>query len=338
MSTAATVRALVGHVLVFGWTICAHAQDLNWAQKMFEKQSHDFGTVARGSDVRYRFKVSNLYEEDVHISDVRTTCGCSAAKPTKYKLPSRDVAYIEVTMNTRRFIRRKDSNLIVTFDAPLYTEVRIPLTVYIRTDIVLNPGAENFGAVDFGSPAQRKIEIAYAGRSDWAIQSVKTNSKHLSAQVVETGRGNGLVNYNLMVTLEPTTPVGLFRQQIVLVTNDANSPYVPVLVQARIEADVTVTPTVVSLGRMVPGQRKTVNVVLRGKKPFALEKIECKPDKMSFNVQLGKVTKKIHVLPITLTPPESPGKFTEEFMVTIVGRADPLTFKASGRVVGSSAK
>ena len=131
--------ASVCSLLAAGFLPTAQAQELTWAEKMFEKRSHDFGVVARGADVRYRLKITNIYKETVHISNVRTTCGCTAAAPSKSTLASRESAFIEVTMDTRRFKRRKDSNVIVTFDQPLYAEVRIPITAYIRTDVVLTP-------------------------------------------------------------------------------------------------------------------------------------------------------------------------------------------------------
>ncbi|MCH7989210.1 MAG: DUF1573 domain-containing protein, partial [Planctomycetes bacterium] len=160
-------RAVLGLVLLsLSCGAESQAQELSWAQKMFEKQSHDFGVVARGAEVKYRFKLTNLYRDPVHISNIRTTCGCSAAKPSRYTFNSREEAYIEVTMDTRKFMKRKDTNLIVTFDAPLYAQVQIPITAYIRTDVVLDPGAINFGAVDQGASVQRKLIIQYAGRSD----------------------------------------------------------------------------------------------------------------------------------------------------------------------------
>ena len=158
---------IIKRVTVIGWIVAvglssAQAQDNAWAIKMFEKTSHDFGVVARASDVKYRFKITNLYKPEVHIASVRTTCGCTAATPTTHTLASRGVAYIEVTMDTRKFTRQKDSNLIVTFDQPLYGEVRLPISAYIRTDVVLDPGGVNFGAVERGQKAEKRITIPYA--------------------------------------------------------------------------------------------------------------------------------------------------------------------------------
>ncbi len=315
----------------------AQAQgQLNWAQKMFEKQSHDFGVVARGADVRYRLAFKNLYKEPLHVANVRTSCGCSAAKPSKTSVASLETAYIEISMDTRKFTRRKDASVIITFDAPLYQEVRIPITAYIRTDVVLTPGSANFGTVDLGAGATQTLDVAYAGRNDWTIREVRTNNSHLTGTVTETGRAGGRVNYKLHLTLDPDAPAGKLSQQITLITDDANSPYVPVLVEGVVQPDIVVTPALVSLGMLTPGREKTFNVVIRGRKPFAIEKIECESDRECFKVRLPTTTRPVHVVPLTVTPPEGAGTLDEEFTVTIGGRDQTLSFKAYGKVVDSA--
>lgn len=334
MTGAVPTRVLLALTLIAAGTNVASAQD--WAQKMFDELSYDFGVVARGADVRHRFKFTNLYRDPVHISNVSTTCGCSAAKPGKETLASRESTYIEVTMNTHRFSRHKDSNLIVTFDQPLYAEVRIPVQVYIRTDVVLTPGVVNFGAVECGAEASRKIDIAYAGRSDWTIRDVQTHSEHLEANIVQTRRDSGRVDYQLQVALKPTAPVGTIREHITLYTDDERSPQIPVLVQGRVESDVTVTPSPVLLGTLVPGETKRVNVVIRCKKPFDIEEIVSESNRKWFTVRLPKESRKVHVLPMTVTPSNEPGPFTEDFTVSIPGRKEPLTFSARGTVAAAT--
>src|SRR5262249_19645571 len=133
-----TVRMLVVGLAASFCGVRANAQE--WARNMFEKQEHNFGVVARGSDARYRLKITNLYKETVHISNVTTTCGCTAAKPSADRLASRESAYIELTMDTKKFQHQKDSSVTVVFDQPQYAEVRIPVHAYIRSDVVLTPG------------------------------------------------------------------------------------------------------------------------------------------------------------------------------------------------------
>jgi hypothetical protein len=331
------VRLVAGLAVLAATLAPSPAAAQGWAEKMFDEQTHDFGVVARGAEVKHRIRIRNIYQQTVHISNVRTTCGCSAATPGQTTLAPGEVGSVEIEMDTRRFMRRKDSNLIVTFDQPQYAEVRIPVTAYIRSDVVLSPGSAGFGSVDAGSPAEKTIDIDYAGRSDWKLRDVKVENAHLDARIVETQREAGRVSYQLKLTLKPTAPVGTLSEQITLVTDDEN-PYIPVLVSARVEADITITPDAVSLGAVTPGQEKTFNVVLRGRKPFAIEKIECESANGTFKVRLPEATRPVHVLPMSFTPPAALGKFTEEFTVTIAGRSEPVTFKAYGQITESRAQ
>ena len=92
-------------------------------------------------------------------------------------------------------------------------------------------------------------------------------------------------------------------------------------------------PLTASMGPLYVGEPKPFNVVIRGKKPFVIEKIECDSDRNCFAVRLPEGAKQIQVLPFTVTPPNEPGKFSEKFTVTISGRPEPLTFEAHGEIL-----
>jgi hypothetical protein len=233
-----------------------------------------------------------------------------------------------VTVDTVQHRGQKESNVIVTFDAPFYREVRIPIKAYIRTDVVLTPGQAEFGSVEQGVGGEQHINVAYAGRTDWTISEVRTNNPNLDAHVVQKARGGGQVHYDLVVSLKPSAPVGNHSQQIVLVTDDANSPFVPVLVHAKVEPDMMVTPAVTAIGVLFPGQTKEFTVVLRGKKPFSIEKIECDSDRNAFAVRLPQASAPFQRLPITVTAPNLPGRLVERFTVTVAGRSEPISFEA----------
>ena len=220
----------------------------------------------------------------------------------------------------------------MTFDQPQYAVVTIPVKVYIRTDVVLTPGSINFGAVDHGTGQERKIELTYAGDPNWSITKVITNNEYLKAQAKQTMRENGQVGYDLIVALSPKAPVGYLRQQLMLQTND-QAGQIPVLVQARVEADVTVTPSVVQLGSIAPGGETVKTVLLRGHSPFVIEKIECESAHGIFKMpQLTKDAKTVHILPLTFTAPKESGPLLEKFIVTIAGRPEPITFTAQGTI------
>ncbi|HUQ71431.1 MAG TPA: DUF1573 domain-containing protein [Planctomycetaceae bacterium] len=323
---------------VWAAATAASAQDPLWAQKMFDRQSVDFGVVARGAVCSTRIVIKNIYQETIQITNVSTSCGCSAAKPSANQVLSGQEAYIEISMDTQRFMRKKDSAALVTLVEPtkgLRQEIRIPLSVYIRTDVVFTPGMVNFGAVEQGQESQRKITLAYAGRPDWEVKQIRSPKPYYKAEAVETSRGNGLANYDVIVTLLPDAPAGALREQLTLITNDLNNPEVPLPVEARVESEFTVQPPLWALGTVAAGTTKTTNVVIKGRKPFKIDKIECSNPDERFKVKLPEEEKIVHVLPLTFTAPTAAGEVDELFTVTIPGRLEPLTFRAKGRVVAA---
>lgn len=312
----------------------------DWAEKMFSELSHDFGSVARGADVRHKIEVTNLYEETITISNVGTTCGCTAAEPSQKTLKTGETAYIEIVMNTVKFMRDKNSNVDVTltFDNRTFKTVRIPIHAYIRPDVVLEPGRADFGSVEIGQGAEKHISIAYAGRDDWQITDVSSANELIDAAVSETSRGDGRVNYDLVVRVASDAPAGAIHDQIVLTTNDERNPKVEVLVEAEVVADIVVNPSTLELGTLTPGDTKTMSVVVRGRRPFSIEKIECESERDCFKVRLGKDTRNVHVLPLTVTAPNESGEFSETFYLTIPGREEPVIFTARGTIATTTAQ
>ena len=333
--TAIRVGLLASALVAASLGSSVSAADEKWPAEMFEKQSHDFGVVARGSDVNYRLKLKNIFKETVHITEVRTTCGCSAGEPSQETLASLEEAYVTITMDTRKFTRRKDSNVIVVLDRPVYGRVQIPITAYIRTDVVIEPGSVQFDNVDREQKNERTLKISYAGRADWTIRDVKTQSEFVMAEVKQTARGAGRANYDLIVRLSDKTPIGPLRQFLTLVTDDPENTHVPLLVEGFVRPDIVVKPSLISLGTMRPGQTKTVNVVLQGKKPFEVSGVTCLRAKDVFQVRLPKRSAPVQIIPLTITAPQKLGPLDEELSVTIRGRTEPVTFRARGKVAAS---
>ena len=130
-----------GHFLIllaFGIFFPASSQALlaqNWADKMFQEKSHDFRMVGRGTKSVYHFDFTNLYEEDVHIAAVRTSCGCTTPTVSQKTLKTHEKASVKATFNTSSFVGQKSATVTVVFDRPAYAEVQLKVSGYIRTDI-----------------------------------------------------------------------------------------------------------------------------------------------------------------------------------------------------------
>ncbi|MFN0050951.1 MAG: DUF1573 domain-containing protein [Planctomycetales bacterium] len=313
------------------------AQEGSYAERLFEKLDHDFGVVARGAEARHRLKLVNSFPDPVHISSIRPGCECISVKGSQDTILPGGEAYIEFSLDTKKFKHQKDTTVLVTFDRPHYAQVKIPVKGYIRTDVVLTPGEVEFGAVAKGIAGERKVAIAYAGRSDWKIKEVICKNKDLEAQLHEVSRNGGNVNYELTVALKSTAPAGELREQLVLITDDSSNPRIPLLVGGKIESDYFVVQPLVDFGTLAPGARKTVNVLVRGKKSFLIEKIESEKTAGVFEVVLPKDARDVHRLPLTVIAPQEATTLREEFTITIEGVSDPVVFRAQCKVVPATA-
>lgn len=290
----------------------ASAQD--WARKMFETTKHEFGAVARGAHTEYRFKFSNIYIEDVHVSGVRSSCGCTTPRVTKDSIKTYEESEIVAVFNTHLFQGQRGATVTVTFDKPFYAEVQLQVSGLIRSDIIMTPGQIDLGTVDRGTTAEKSISVSYAGRSDWRILEARPGSPYVQAQLTETSRGGGSVAYSLAVKLKPDAPIGYLRDQVMLITNDGRTAEVPVDIEAKVVSEVSVSPASLFLGAVEPGQKVTKQVVIQGKRPFKITGIKC-DNAQCFEIATPDTAKILHLLPIVYTASAEPGKITYKIIV-----------------------
>ena len=314
-----------------------------WAKKMFDHTSHDFGVVARGQKVEHRFPLQNKYQEDMVINAIRSTCRCLKPKATKQTLKMLEKGEIVVTVDTRRFLGRKDGTLKVIFGGQFPAEVQLHCYVYIRSDVVIQPGEVRFGSVPHGTglPA-KKVCITYAGRSDWEIVRADCENPHLDLQLAEKGRSSGevtQVTYDLMVGLKADAPVGYVRDHVVLTTNDQtrNATRLLVPVEGIVAPTVSARPSPLMLGLLKPGQEVSCTILVRGKSPFRIVDVSG-PDE-GFQFKWTDAAKTWHVVPVTFTAARQPGKISGIIRIrTDVAGSEVVEVKFDGRVIAPSAE
>ena len=307
----------------------------------------NYKSVARGQDVTFKFKLTNLYTQEIRVTNLATSCGCISWEENRggsmlsapIVIPSGKEAFVTLRLDTiRHHGEQKNKRAIITVvnaesGKPGLAEILVE--GYIRTDVVLQPGSINFGSVSPSTAAEQHIAVNYAGRNDWKVISARCNSPHFAADFVEKSRGNGLVNYDVVVKLKETAPIGQIRDQLILVTDDANNPQIPIQVDAKIEPEYQVQ--VVNFTEdLIPGKPAKARVFVRytktPPKPFRIDKLERTRQESTMKVEKSTDARAFHQMLLTLTPPNEPGPFEEEFFVTISGREEPLSFKIRGTI------
>lgn len=171
-----------------------------------------------------------------------------------------------------------------------------------------------------GQPGQtpsQTLSIDRIGKPDWRIVKLTSASKALNASLQETQRVNGTVGYQLTVSLKPDAPSGILRDEIRLVTNDPETPSIPVPIGGQIRGELSATPVSLALGSVNSAAAVQGKFVVRANKPFAIAKVEGNGD--GFTLQAPDATRKpLQILTMTYNPAEGStrGDLSRTFRVT----------------------
>jgi hypothetical protein len=256
-------------------TTAASAQSEAWADKMFKgTNAHDFGSVPRGAQLYHRFAMTNIWQVPLELTSVRVSCGCVTATPSTTVLKPRESGYLDITMDARRFTGPKTVTIYITVGPQYTSTATVRVSANSRADVVFNPGQINFGVVQRGQALAQAIDVEYAGVLDWRVTDVDKGGAPVHVVLEQLYRERGRVGYRLRATLQADAPAGLLKHELLLKTNDPASPLVPVLVEAVVQAPLTVKPNPLKLGSLKAGETVTKRINVYGGKPFKITAIE----------------------------------------------------------------
>jgi hypothetical protein len=161
-----------------------------------------------------------------------------------------------------------------------------------------------------------------------------TASRVLRGQLVESARDRESVQYKLTIALRPDAPAGLVRDEIRLLTNDPETPSIPIPVTATIQADLVASPSVLALGRVMSAGGAQGRFLVRASRPFAIVAIEGTGD--GFTVSPTAASKATaHLLTVSYRPEDgrSRGDLRHVFrVVTDLPGEPPLDLTATCHV------
>ncbi|MFT6882823.1 MAG: hypothetical protein ACI83W_002454 [Marinoscillum sp.] len=100
------MRVLVSlFVLCIGFGVIAQSvteeTPQNGPRITFSETDHDFGDITQGDQVTYTFAYENTGNEPLILSDVKTTCGCTATNWDREPLAPGAKGDIKVNFNSR---------------------------------------------------------------------------------------------------------------------------------------------------------------------------------------------------------------------------------------------
>lgn len=109
-------------VLLFGFQLFAQEasqknEPVDGPQITFADTSHDFGDIEQGEKVNYVFKFGNTGTEPLILSNVLTTCGCTATSWPRDPLAPGEEGEIAVSFNSAGKMGKQNKVVTVVSNA-----------------------------------------------------------------------------------------------------------------------------------------------------------------------------------------------------------------------------
>ena len=202
-------------------------------EAVFDKRSHDFGPIPRGSTQSTSFQVTNKTKEPLRMTGVRIPCGCVSASIAKRDLAPGESTTVYVNLDTRRVSGRLEKYAFIQFDRR--DEVRLTVRADIREDLIVSPQSLTFGRVKKGSSPDASVTVLFVGKSG-KIREAKSDSEFLQVKVKQLPADGSGASYQVTAHLRPDLPVGNWFSTVWLATDDPAMPRFPIGVNVEVQS------------------------------------------------------------------------------------------------------
>lgn len=109
--------ALLFSVQLFAQEADKQAEPVNGPQIVFTVNSHDFGDIEQGEKVNYVFEFENSGTEPLILSNVLTTCGCTATSWPREPIAPGEAGKIAVSFNSAGKMGKQNKVVTVVSNA-----------------------------------------------------------------------------------------------------------------------------------------------------------------------------------------------------------------------------
>jgi hypothetical protein len=194
---------LLVSVIVFATAGFVVAQDSPQNDKIvFEKTTHDFGTLKEGDPAVYTFKFTNKSNKEISLINVKASCGCTTPSYTREVVKPGATGEIQVSYATQGRPGPINKSVTVTYDT---TEQ--PVYLFIRGDVLRpevpaeqvapadghNHDGHNHDGHNHGTPQQpQQPKIGSASLQGKTLTTFTYNDLQMARSDVKFNRFSGL--------------------------------------------------------------------------------------------------------------------------------------------------
>jgi hypothetical protein len=193
-----------------------------------QASEYDFGTIKQGEEVSHIFTFKNMGDADLIITDVKTSCGCTAAVTSAKTIAPGSEGTLEVTFNSKGRQGRQAKTATIFSNDPEKPSVAVRISGNINVgeqpQILIDPGTLDLGVLEPGETAARSITIRNSGTADLSIEdfvgrnyvTVKSDNQDVPKRVIKPNE-----SFQIEVLATPANKAGIYQGYLQIRNNSA---------------------------------------------------------------------------------------------------------------------
>lgn len=199
-----------------------------------QSTEYDFGNIEQGKIVEYNFMITNTGGDLLKITDVRPSCGCTAAKPEKSELKPAESTAIKVSFNSAGRLGAQQKYVYVVTNDLSNQEIKLKISGNILAPGTLLTSEKlpkiyfpeiqyDFGKIKEGDVVSHTFQFINKGKATLDINDIKTSCGCTAALVsnkkIEPGKDG-----TIKVDLDTKNRQGRMSRTITVNSNDPEEP------------------------------------------------------------------------------------------------------------------
>ena len=232
----------------------------------FEKETHEFGTVAEGVQATYQFKFKNTGNQPVIISNVQPSCGCTTPDWTKEPILPGKTGMVKAVYHSTGRPGAFHKSITVTSNAANPSQilfikgtVAAPNTVkkeYTPEQkansprVVIGKSYYDFGKLEAGQKAITKVTLKNTGKQPLIIQGIQSPCNCINYRISTSQIAPG--KEEILELTYTQRVLGEQIEKVTLISNDIVSSENAVTLKAKVVQSLNTTSIIKESSSAVP--------------------------------------------------------------------------------------
>jgi len=255
-----------------GWTAppasSAAAADEKSPGLQFEYLHHDFGKADEGASVEMEFPFINTSSDIITVTNVKASCGCTAAQLQKKTFAPGEGEAIKSTFNTKDRTGTQHKTITVTTDDEDNPVYRLSFRGDVISKVYLEQKLLNFGEVMQGEEKAMTFHLINVSGQDLQISNLVSAAGGLKfedgAPAAFTDKATGAegVKIPVTVTIPSDYPQGPIATTLAIQTDYKDRPSHIGTIRGTVRGEVNIQPARIYFGFVKPGEAAERNFAL----------------------------------------------------------------------------